>query len=63
MKKKEKLKLFKVYYFTGDPMSSEGEQLHYRYEHAESEEEIEYLYLDSCYRNENEHYAFAEVVR
>ena len=42
--KNKKLKLFKVYYFTGDAMSSKGEQLHYRYERAESEKEIEYLY-------------------
>ena len=62
-KKNKKLKLFKVYYFTGDAMSSKGEQLHHRYERAESEKEIEYLYLDSYYRNKDEHYAFSEVVK
>ena len=61
--KREILKLFKVYYFTGDPMSSEGETMHICYERAESEEELENLYLNGYLGNTDEHYGWAEEVK
>lgn len=59
----ETLKLFKVYYFTGDPMSSEGETLNIRYERAKSEEELENLYLNGYLGNTDEHYGWAKEVK
>lgn len=47
--KREILKLFKVYYFTGDYMSSEGE--------------LENLYLNGYLGNTDEHYGWAEEVK